>query len=112
MTIDAVGMIPSWTLADRLRKSRELTGLDGQDFAAEVGLSRNAVTNAERGHAVPRELTLRAWALRTGVNLEWLKTGKAPQDAPGGPMLPEMDSNHQPAGYLPVVSLLARRLAA
>ncbi|WP_430592452.1 helix-turn-helix transcriptional regulator [Humidisolicoccus flavus] len=78
MTIQQAGVVPQWTLSDRLRKARELTGLEAQEFANEVGISRQSVSAIERGRTVPRELTLRAWALRSGVALEWLKTGNAP----------------------------------
>ena len=79
-------VIPQFTMSDRLRKARELTGLDKGQFADELGVSRNSVANAEAGHSQPRRITLRAWALRTGVPLEWLETGKTPagQSPSGG----------------------------
>ena len=97
-----VGTIPEFTIHDRLRKAREITGLDQGPFAEEIGVSRGTVSNYESG-AVTRlgKLQLRAWALRTGVPLEWLQTGENPhQDGPdGGQVLPRLDSNQQPSGY-------------
>lgn len=76
-----VAIIPQWTMADRLRKARELTGLDQGEFAERCEISRQAVGNYESGRRNPRGLYLRAWAEATGVPVEWLETGKAPADA-------------------------------
>lgn len=72
--------VPEWTMADRLRKARETTGLDQGDFAAELGVSRGTVSNYEHGHVRPREVVLRAWAMRTGVSLGWLRDGDPPAE--------------------------------
>lgn len=70
------GNIPAWTLADRLRKAREVAGLDQNELAQVLEISRNSVGNAESGKVHPRKITLSQWALRTGVPLEWLLSGK------------------------------------
>lgn len=64
--------IPQWSLNDRLRKAREHAGLHQQQLADETGISRRSVTNYERGFAVPRRPVLLAWAVATGVDLDWL----------------------------------------
>lgn len=98
MTTDSHWVIPEFSVRDRLRKARELTGLDRQDFAAEIDVSRNTVTNYEMGHTTPKRLVLKAWALRTGVPLVWLETGIAPADDGGGDDLrARRDSNSQPS---------------
>lgn len=85
MTTHAAGVVPEWTIGDRLRKARELTGLSAQDFADEIGVSRQTIANAESGTRHPRRITLRAYAMRTGVPLAWLETGKTPvQPKPDG----------------------------
>lgn len=90
MTVDThSGVIPQWTLADRLRKARELTGLDQLQFATEIGISRNTVGGYEKGRTKkqPPLIVLRAWSLRTGVPLQWLQTGMPPEpdgDGDGG----------------------------
>ena len=76
------GTIPSFTVADRLRKAREVTGLDQAEFADRAGLSRTGVSKAERGESAPRRSTLKLWALASGVPLLWIETGEAP--SPGG----------------------------
>lgn len=86
MSIDAdLGFIPSFTVGDRLRKAREHTGLSHSEFADEIGVSRNTVTNYERGHVSPRAIVLKMWAMRTGVPLVWLETGEAPRPSDEGP---------------------------
>ena len=63
-------------------------------------MSRNAVNKAERGDTLPRELTLRAWAMRTGVDLNWLKTGETPpRDGDGASECRLGESNSRPIHY-------------
>lgn len=75
MTMHEVALVPSWTLADRLRKARELSGLSTVEFAARMGVSRTTVTNYEHGYRIPRRVYLRAWAETAGVDHTWLRTG-------------------------------------
>lgn len=74
------GIIPQWTLGDRLRKARELTGLTQVQFAEELGLSRATVNNSEMGKTTPRRPVIMLWAMGTGVPMEWLETGKIPEN--------------------------------
>jgi transcriptional regulator with XRE-family HTH domain len=67
---------PTWTMADRLRKAREHSGLTGAEFATETGISRRSITNYERGHSTPGKPMLLAWALAAGVDLAWLERGE------------------------------------
>jgi transcriptional regulator with XRE-family HTH domain len=73
MTTDQV--IPQWTMGDRLRKARHLTGLDTRAFAELIGISQKSVTNAEGDHVKARRITINAWALATGVPVQWLLEG-------------------------------------
>lgn len=61
------GRVPQWTMADRLRKARESAGLEQGELAEAMGVSRQSISSAERGAARPRRLTVRAWAMATGV---------------------------------------------
>jgi len=70
------GNVPQWTITDRLRKSRELTGLDQIEFADRIGVSRGTVSNYERGSKSHQKSTLMTWAMGSGVPLEWLLTGQ------------------------------------
>lgn len=72
-------LVPTWTVGDRLRKARELTGLDAVEFADAIGVHRDTVANYEKGNTSrPRRVVLNAWAARTGVDYEWLMTGQMP----------------------------------
>lgn len=98
------GVIPRFTMGDRLRKAREMTGLDQTAFAAELGVSRQTVSNYELDNTKPRRLALRAWSLRTGVPIEWLEAGQTPKPHPGGPdgaseLCATKDSNLEPTDY-------------
>lgn len=109
------GVIPRFTMGDRLRKARELTGLDQAAFAREIGVSRNTVGNAETDSVRVRRITLRAWAMRTGVPVEWLETGETPPSPSGGDgasRYAPWDSNPEPSdsGSGSVVVFPAQRL--
>ena len=81
-TQPTVGIIPTFTIHDRLRKAREAAGLDQVQLADIIGMSRTSVSNYETGvMAKPRKIVVNAWALATGVPVQWLETGVAP--APG-----------------------------
>jgi transcriptional regulator with XRE-family HTH domain len=69
------GMVPVWTMGDRLRKARARTGLNTRNFAAQLGVSHGTITNAENDKVAVRPITLNAWSLATGVSREWLETG-------------------------------------
>lgn len=79
------GRVPEWTLGDRLRKARLDAGYrDVQAFADLIGVSRNSVPNWESDRHRPREIALRAWALATGVDRDWIEFGIIPTDDGGG----------------------------
>ena len=69
--------IPEWTFADRCRKARIAAGFDTQDaFATAAGISRSTVGNYEDGSTRrPIRAVVAAWAMATGVPVEWLRTG-------------------------------------
>lgn len=83
MTETANTGVPTFSMGDRLRKARELTGLDQEQFAEKVGFSRGTVSNYERSTTEKRKpLYVRQWAMATGVPLEWLETGTGPVTTP------------------------------
>jgi DNA-binding XRE family transcriptional regulator len=67
----AAGATPTWTLADRLRKSREYAGLTQHDLAETIGVAQRSISAYEGGARVKRPVVL-AWALACGVDLGWL----------------------------------------
>jgi transcriptional regulator with XRE-family HTH domain len=85
MTLDVEGArVPQFTMADRLRKAREVAGLGQDELARELGVSRNTVGNYEAERVQPRRAVLMAWAMRTQVPLAWLLNGENPRQD-GGP---------------------------
>lgn len=85
---EGAGVVPEWTLGDRLRKARELTGLKVPAFAALIEVSAKTVNNAESGKHSVRPITISAWAMASGVSREWLETGEGEpvqSPDPGGP---------------------------
>jgi transcriptional regulator with XRE-family HTH domain len=62
-----------------------------------MGVGRNTVSNNETGKVAPRRIVLKAWALATGVNLQWLETGVPPVEGPGEGECANRDSNPEPA---------------
>lgn len=108
MSTSTVGVIPVFTEADRMRKARELTGLDRAQFADLVGVSAKTVLNYETGATTRvKPLVRRAWAMATGVPASWLETGETPRsgDPIGGLLNPcaARDSNPEPSDYGPVL---------
>lgn len=101
-------MIPTFTLGDRLRKAREVTGMSQVEFAEHIGIGRSTVQSYENGTTSPKQIALKAWAMATGVPFHWLAWGmtEAPTQPPvmagagaSAQKLPRLDSNQQPAGY-------------
>lgn len=89
-------VIPAWTEADRLRKARELTGMDRAAFAECIGVSAKTVLNYETGATTRvKPLVRRAWAMATGVPAFWLETGCRPPAgmADGGLLAPGQDGH-------------------
>ena len=96
-------MIPIIDVPVRLRLSREQAGYRERqaEFAEVLGVSRNTVANYELGKTDRRRpIVMRAWALATGVPLEWIEDGVVPEGydpVAAGSGLLQLDSNQQPA---------------
>lgn len=77
--------VPTWDLADRMRKALRVSGVGVQEMADYLGVTRGTVGNWINGHIVPGMQTQRLWALRCGVPYGWLTTGTAPSGPETGP---------------------------
>ncbi|MBA4506379.1 helix-turn-helix domain-containing protein, partial [Corynebacterium sanguinis] len=83
--IHLAGIVPTFDLADRVRKAREVAGLTQDELGEKAGVGRATVARIERGKGSPRRASLIALAFATGVSLEWLETGETPaENGPGG----------------------------
>ena len=93
---------PEFALRHRMVLAREVAEMDQTTIGQALGISRQTVSNYERGLTEPKRAMIAAWALATGVEYEWLATGNenAPRpDGPGGGLLlPGLDSNQEPIG--------------
>ena len=63
------------TVGDRIKLAREKLGKSGTAFAAEVGLSRGALSNIERNVNGVSDRTLRVICSTYGVRRDWLENG-------------------------------------
>lgn len=72
--------IPPSTLRLRLREAREWRELEQKDLAEALDVGRTTISNYERGISKPSKLQVNAWAVTCDVDVEWLKTGHAPQN--------------------------------
>src|SRR5690554_3740648 len=66
-----------------LRKSLEVSGVSAAEMATIIDVSSRTMTNYLAGATKPRERALKEWSMRTGVPIEFLKTGVMPP-APDG----------------------------
>lgn len=66
-----------------MAKSLRAAGISVQAMADYLGVARNTVGTWTGDKIKPGKQTLRLWALRTGVPLEWLEAGNLPH--PAGP---------------------------
>ena len=82
MSAQAGWRVPAFTVGDRLRKARESAGYEQGAFAELIGVSKRTVSNYECENTHPKVIVLRAWAMATGVPVEWLQTGKEPPTGP------------------------------
>lgn len=87
------GAVPDWTLGWRLARALQYGNVSKDEMADYLRVSRNTVGNyvADRTK-VPHAVVL-MWALRTGVDPDWLEkginAGPAPTPPPSG-VTPEL----------------------
>lgn len=84
----AAGIVPTFTIGDRLRKARTMLGtdMDVKRFADLIAVSKNTITNYELENTDParmKPIVLRQWAMATGVDYEWLLHGETPPTGDG-----------------------------
>lgn len=95
------GFIPQMTVGDRVRILRRVLNLEQGELAEISGVGLATIGRIESGQGTPRRATLIAIAVATGVNREWLETGKTPAgDNPdGGSECAIRDLNPEPADF-------------
>lgn len=80
----AVGRIPQWTFAERLRKVRRDAGMNQTEFAEQLGVKRESLTAWETGRNEPRSITEVVERLErlTGVPRQWFLGWLDPEPQP------------------------------
>lgn len=78
-------------MADRMRRALRVSGVGVAEMADYLEVSRDTVGNWINGRARPRLRDARLFALKTGFSVTWLAKG----------LLPDLDSNQEPAGIKP-----------
>ena len=89
-------------LADRMRKSLRVSDISVQTMAEYLDVNRNTVGRWINGEREPKLQTLRLWAMRTAVPLEWLKSGELNEKTPspdGEGVLIEPPAGIEPATF-------------
>lgn len=93
------GQVPPSRLSYRLLIARLEAGLKQEELAALMGVGRTVISDAEKGKRPPRKIVLNAWALATGVPINWLEKCDGgwypPEDGPDG------DGEARPEGFEP-----------
>lgn len=97
------GQFPyDFTIADRMRKAREVAGLEQAELADRMGAHRGTISNYENGKTNPRKMYVLAWAHHTGAPYHWLMFGHTENPHPDKPdggcsLCAARDSNPEPA---------------
>lgn len=76
--------VPQWDVADRMRKSLRHADIGVQEIADYLDVSRTTVSSWINGRITPSVQTLRLWAIRCGVDYEWLAGNSPPRPRRGG----------------------------
>lgn len=101
----AAGLIPRWTVGDRLRKARETAGLSQDELAAATGVSRRSISTYESATEAPKRPVLVSISLATGVPVAWLIGDTPPR---GGGERARRYSKPQPSDPKVVVTAFGR----
>lgn len=104
------GVVPQWTVGDRLHKARTWAGISVESMAEDIGRSTRTIRNYEADVTVPPLLVLRQYAYRTRVPLWWLMAGEIDDPNGGRPL------SHPPTdrylAYIPDEYVIAELVAA
>lgn len=74
-TATSTTTIPTLTLGWRMRMAMEGSGHTAATIGGVLGYSRKSVSLWLHDRSEPRPVVLAQWALLTGVDAEWLRTG-------------------------------------
>ncbi|MFB9378566.1 helix-turn-helix domain-containing protein [Kineococcus gynurae] len=75
--------VPAWTLGWRLQRALAFADVSAGEMADELGVSRQTLSRWMGDKSPIRPIYVKQWALKTGVDAQWLQNGEAPR--PAGP---------------------------
>lgn len=103
--------IPEWDLADRMRKALRYAGIGPGEMADYLDVGGNTVSTWINGRINPSKQTLRLWALRCGVDFNWLCHGDSTPCGPraGKPVSPGQKGGMMTLSSRPVSYLFDRK---
>jgi hypothetical protein len=101
--------LPTWNLADKLRKSLEHAQVETETMAAYLEVHPNTIRNWTAGRTRPPASAVKLWAMRTGIPYEWFNPEVAQLDISGHTRIPA-GIPAQPAtpGHAPVDNEITR----
>jgi transcriptional regulator with XRE-family HTH domain len=70
-----LAVVPSWRMADRIRRALDHADIGVSELADQLEINRNTVGNWLSGRSSPRGRDLRAVARVCGVDPAWLEHG-------------------------------------
>lgn len=76
---DDGGVIPTWSRGWRMRRALQYADVSVQDMADYLEVGRDSIRRWTHDVTPVKRHVLVAWALATGVDLEWLEHGKEPR---------------------------------
>jgi phage repressor protein C with HTH and peptisase S24 domain len=82
--------------SDRIALAIRQSGLAQYRLAAKIGVDKNTVSRWAKGRTVPDREALKPFADETGVDLEWLMTGKGEPSEVNTPFLDLLEQNRPP----------------
>lgn len=62
-------------MKDRIKKIRQKTGLNQEDFGRRIGIGKTSVSKLENGENNPSEQTIMLICQEFSINENWLRTG-------------------------------------
>lgn len=106
--------IPTWTFGDKLRKARDIAGLDQKTFAAQIGITSSSLAAYETGRTSPRfdkaPSIAKSVQMLVGIPYQWFLVD---DDSPRGtsPMGSQALTTDYGYAVSPIVNLADHRQA-
>lgn len=92
------GVIPEWTRGWRLQRALDHAGLTVEEMGEFLGVSRQTMSRWLHDRGPIRDIYIKQWALRTGINFRWLKDGVGLDPSPA---VPADGANFRKPGFFP-----------